>query len=218
MDAYYEWEPSSREWLVNLPENLRKWCKESFQEAIDYELDIIAMAAKAEVSKFSFEGNLQRSINRITSGVGKRKFFSTGDRSIIAQGVVALYPDKTIVDPEDVVTAPTPFSYGMAKHSPGAKAHVVKLYNPRTGKSTKSRAKLVRQLKAFGGKWAQLPDAPTEDTWKSADANSKDFPPPYVTVDPQKTATDYLTGYAIPAVLDRVVERGWPSLAEKFSA
>lgn len=207
-----EWEPASKEWLLSLPENLKKWCAESFQEAIDWELDAVVIAMRAVAP--SFEGDLRSSINRITGKV----LSSIGPRhaNTIANGAVGLKPDKTIVNANDVVTAPTPFSYGRAKHD-GAREHVVALYNPRGGKLSKNRAKLVRQLKSYGGKWARLPDNPTKATFGNH-KNDQDFPPPFVTVNPEKTKVDYITGFGTMTLLDNVADRGFKSLAGKWSA
>lgn len=210
-----EWSPESRAWLQDLPNNLRRWCRDSFQSAVDIELDVVVVTARQEAARMTFEGDLVGSINRTSFVIGRGM---RGGPAVIARGMVSLSPDATIVDASDVLHALTPFSYGWAKHAPGAGEHRVMLYNPRTGGSTKNRQKLVRYLKSKGPNWDQLPAAPTKETWEGPGA--KDLPPPFVTVHPHLTATNYLLGQVDAGgdpLLSLIVERAYDALAAQWS-
>ena len=217
MEWQIEWSPESQAWLQDLPNNLGGWCCQAFQDAVDVGLDSVVVTARQEVARF--DGDLAGSINRTSFVIPRRRGRGWGAATevIIARGMVSLSPDATIVDASDVLHAPTPFSYGWAKHAPGADEHRVMLYNPRTGGSTKNRQKLVRYLKSRGSNWDQLPDAPTRETWEGPDA--KDLPPPFVTVHPQRTATNYLLGQVDAGgdpLLSLIVERACDALAVQW--
>lgn len=107
---------------------------------------------------------------------------------------------RIFVDDSDVVADLHPFNYAWTKESSeNTESHIVCLYNPRTGGSTKNRKKLVRWMKQHGtGKpdWSKLPTAPTAEFWNKKRTKDErlNFPPPFVRVSPEKTATDFITG------------------------
>lgn len=107
------------------------------------------------------------------------------------------FTNATVMPEIESVGKAKPFAIGWGKHDMGAKAHTVMLYNPRTGGSTAGRAKLIRYLKSkdstkFGG----LPDNADKEAvekwrYETLKATGR-HPKPWVMVDPQESATDFL--------------------------
>lgn len=178
------WEEDSQRWIDGLSERMGRAFTTGLSLAFK---DGMAWALKSSRSHIPrFELWAQKSLTIYG-------FESTADMVTMTLG---FGNDDVFVDDSDVVEAPTPFNYAWAKESSEpAKAHPVCLYNPRTGESTRNRAKLVRWLKSKGGNWWKLPDEPTKATWdhKGSKADRENFPPPFVYVTPEKTASAYIT-------------------------
>lgn len=214
MDFEIRWDDASKVWIDTIPERLTTSLRNGLIRAIRSGLAEALRSARAGMRPFRFEGDAEDALNTLSIRV---------ERDSIKAGI-GFTKSSVIVDSDDVVTAPQPFNYAWAKESAyGADAHRVWLYNPRTGGSTPNRAKLVRWLKAHGGNWDKLPDAPTKETWNDKRREDTDFPPPFVDVDPNKSATDYLTSLIEndgdplatmildnPA-LDEAIRSGWES-------
>ena len=184
MELSFKWDTASQLWIDTLPARLDDALKTGMVRAIKSGMAVALGSSRFRASGFKFEGDIARDLG----------LFGLKVKDGTVEMSLGFIGGKVIVDASDVLTAPTPFNYGWAKEaSEPAKAHTVWLYNPRTGKSTRSRAKLVRWLKQQGGIWGMLPDAPTKETWNKK-GNAENFPPPFVKVDPSKSATDFITG------------------------
>lgn len=115
-----------------------------------------------------------------------------------------------------------PFAIGWGKHSPGAEAHNVMLYNPRTGGS---RAKLIRYLKKTSpDKYGDLPDDASKqdvEDWQRDTRKATGWhPKPYVMVDPQASAEDFLWHLMADEgdpLLGELVEQIWNQVAMVWS-
>lgn len=174
----WEWASASAAWIDAMPklmhDAVRKFAMIAMREALKTGRDL----ARGEV--MVFDGGLRDAIQ-----YAKPELHS-GEVS------GAIYVDNSTLV-EDIDVGPKshpPYNYGSAKHSPGHGEHIVYLYNPKTGKSTKSREKLVRWLKANkGGRYIDMPDAPDKEYFNK----TKGAGPPFVTVDPSKTAKPYLS-------------------------
>jgi hypothetical protein len=198
-----EWEPVSLQWLETLPQRFQAAVAAGAQEACRDGLHHGLRHAQATIPVF--EGWARDAL-----GIFGGRMRLNADGGMVS-GSIGFVGNKVIVDPTDVLSASTPFNYGWAKEKEHAAGpHQVWLYNPRTGQSTANRAKLVRWLKRQGGAWAALPDAPTRETWNKQ--SGEGFPPPWVHVDPGKTATPYLsdiTGPLAQPILSAMVGQLW---------
>jgi hypothetical protein len=187
IDYSFAWEEDSQRWIDGLSGRMDHAFTTGLSLAFKDGMAWALKSSRSNIPRFEFWA--QRSL-------AIYGFKSTADMVTMTLG---FGNEDVFVDDSDVVDAPRPFNYAWAKESSEpAGPHQVWLYNPRTGKSTKNRAKLVRWLKANGGggpDWGKLPDEPTKDTWnrKGSKADRENFPPPFVYVTPEKTASAYIT-------------------------
>ena len=182
----WRWDDPSQKWLDELPERMQEALLMGADGGLRSGLQKAVRVARQNAPYF--EGEIRKALGFWMQG---RTNWGQGVRGYV--GFPG--PGRIWMDDIDVVEAPTPFNYAWAKEkADAAETHTVMLYNPRTGGSTKGRAKLVRWLKQkYGGLWNKLPDEPTKETWNNK-PNDEAFPPPFVEVSPAATATDYITG------------------------
>ena len=176
------WDNDSAKWISGLSQfgdRLFPFMYTAFRRTLRY----AQTYARAEMPVF--EGDMQRDLRIL--GIERKS-----NRKLRLVGTLGFSGD-TIMPVDESAHGPAPFSVPWGKHSPGASAHKVYLYHPKTGGSSKGRAKLVRWLKQnAGGDYGGLPDAPTKQDvteWQKGSGL-----PPWVVVDPSLTATDYLWG------------------------
>jgi hypothetical protein len=181
MELSFKWDDASSAWIDTLPQRLNNSLRSGAVQAIKSGLAEALRLARSSIPTFEYDA------------VRALGLFGLSEQPESVRMSLGFVRDSVYVDESDVWDkAQSPYNYAWAKESSdAAKPHRVWLYNPSTGGSTKNRAKLVRWLKSKGGKWDQLPDAPTKETWNAK--RDESFPPPYVDVDPSKTATDYIT-------------------------
>lgn len=211
MELNIKWDASSAAWIGTLPQRLNNSLRSGLVQAIKSGLAEGLRLARSSIPKF--EQDAANSLGVFGLKIGP-------DRVRMSLGFVS---DAVYVGDIDLQKKQlSPFNYAWAKEAESAaEPHRVWLYNPSTGESTRNRAKLVRWLKDQGGKWGRLPDAPTRETWNEKKFGDDEFPPPYVDVNPAKTATSYITQLIIDSgdplaslildnpALDDALRRGW---------
>lgn len=180
-----QWDEASLGWIEHIPERMGDALIKGLSLSIKNGMAYALRSSRSSIPKFEGDGEASLAI-----------FDFESDTTHVSM-TLGFKGKKWRIADIDVDEAPKPYNYlwGKEKSEP-AKAHEVWLYNPKTGRSTAGRRKLVRYLKQQGGKWIQLPNAPTKETWnrKGTREEKKNFPPPYVYVAPYKTATDFITG------------------------
>ena len=188
VDFSIAWDEDSIRWIDGLTERLGDALITGLSLAFKSGMSWAWKTSRSNVPKF--ENWAQDSLNLFG--------FKSDNNSVTMS--LGFTSSRIFVDDSDVVKNLHPFNYAWAKESSEeTESHIVWLYNPRTGKSTKNRKKLVRWLKMYGaGKpdWSKLPAAPTAKFWNKTRTKEErlNFPPPFVYVSPDKTATAFITG------------------------
>lgn len=183
MSFTFRWDKDSEEWIDTLPQRFGGALKTGLVKAI--KSGIVRGLRQSRSSIPKFEKTAMHALGKLDPVVG--------DATI--EAYIGFTSDTVFVEAKDSPMYGEEFNYAAAKESsaPPAKKHYVMLYNPGTKESTPGRAKLVRFLKKkIGGLYENLPDAPDASAW-NAKRRDNPLPPPWIEVDPGKSAKPYLS-------------------------
>ena len=210
MRVEFNWEPESLRWLETMPDRMTAAMRGGVKHGVTTALQRARVQAGLDMPRFEgWAGDDLRALPGAWA-VGNDLF----------KAFLTFVGPRTMVSEVDTVSAPAPFSYPRAKHTPGAEPHRVWLYSA-SGAVTEHRKKLIRWLKLHGtgANWSLLPDAPTKELWNK---HHKDgFPPPFVDVNPRATATPYFDDLIRDGgdpLATWVVDGFWPQVKRAWEA